>query len=68
MSRSKRAPYWTEGYKGSWRKKAKDLANARTKREEQPTRAVGAYKRTSNSWDICDYKFHDPESKKVRRK
>lgn len=67
MSRSRRAPWWTCGYGGIYRRFAKRQAN---KRIRKLLDIIGGcyYKRLYCSWDICDYKFYEPENKKVRRK
>jgi len=66
MSRSYRKPYWTDGYGGKWRRIAKRKAE---KRVRQSSEAVSGmyYKRISNSWDICDFKFFDPDCEKSWR-
>jgi len=64
MSRSKRAPYWTEGYKGTARKKSKQAANKAVRRDDGNKQ----YKKIYSSWDIVDYKFEDADNPKVRRK
>lgn len=64
MSRSFRKPIATEGYGGKARKGRKRLANKRARRTDV---ADGkAYRKVSNSWDICDWKFpitHGPDKK-----
>lgn len=70
MSRSKRAPYHTQGYKGDARKKSKrEAAKAvRNQPDDEAPKSGSAFKREYNSWDICDWKFYSPLDKKVRRK
>lgn len=69
MSRSKRAPWWTCGYGGKYKRFAKRQANKRLRKLDTFINFCNMlYKRFYCSWDICDYKFYDPESKKVRRK
>lgn len=70
MSRSKRAPYWTEGYGSPTKKIRKRMANKavrRVKPSELGT-ATAEFKKRYNSWDICDFKFLDKKNPKVRRK
>lgn len=67
MSRSKRSPYWTEGYKGIARSKSKKESNNRVKNTEDITNGA-SYKKIYNSYDICDYKWYDLKNKKVARK
>jgi hypothetical protein len=70
MSRSYRKPYWTQGYGGDWRRFAKQQA-AKQVRKAPFVGDFGYYKRLYNSWDICDFKFHDEKSErawKVKRK
>ena len=71
MSRSKRAPYWVDGYGSKWKPKAKQRANRKVrnalkKLDKLDNIAPGEFKKMSNSWDICDFKFHDPKGKKVK--
>jgi hypothetical protein len=66
MSRSKRAPIWTEGYDGSTRKRRKRRANKRVRTADIADGA--AYKKVSNSWNICDFKFYDKKNPKAGRK
>ena len=71
MSRSYKAPYWTEGSGGSRRKHSKRAANRRvrkTKHDEVPTKNTKRYNRVYNSWDIVDWKFEDKKNPKSRRK
>lgn len=67
MSRSRRAPVFTEGYKSKDKKLRKRRA-ARRVRTNQEVGSGSAYKKESNPWDICDFKFHCPENPKARRK
>jgi hypothetical protein len=71
MSRSYRKPYWTEGYGGKWRPIAKRQAAKRVRKAKHVARD-GGYKRISNSWDICDFKFRETgdsdRMRKVRNK
>ena len=70
MSRSKKAPIWTDN-KG--KKKRKTQANRRVRRTAKIADGC-SYKKVSESWDICDYKFVDTSPKgtkgywKARRK
>jgi hypothetical protein len=66
MSRSKRAPFHTQGYGGKARKTYKRLANNAVKTADVANGA--AFKRVFCSWEICDWKFHDPKNQKARRK
>lgn len=66
MSRSKREAMFTEGYGGKARKSAKKHANKRVRHSKK----IGdgkAFKKISNSWDICDYKFKDSTGKAGRK-
>lgn len=67
MSRSRKKPFWTQGYKGVWRKSAKKRANNKTKQVEN-IKNGNSYKKEFNSWDICDWSFHDPKNPKAYRK
>jgi hypothetical protein len=67
MSRSYRKPYWTQGYGGQARKVFKRLAN-KAVRLSTDIADGKAYKREFCSWSICDWKFHDRKSPKIRRK
>jgi len=70
MSRSRRKPYWTEGYDGKARKTLKRAANkrVRSKPVESSVEEGGAYKKEYESWHIRDWSFHDPKNPKARRK
>lgn len=69
MSRSYRAPVYTEGYGNKDKKKRKRKAS-RAVRAEENVGNGNEYKKHSCSWDICDFKFHtsDKTDWKVRRK
>lgn len=66
MSRSKRAPVFTEGYGGKSRRYKKAQANNKVKRSDVANGS--AYKRVFNPWDICDFKIYAPKNKKAGRK
>ena len=67
MSRSKRSPYWTEGYGGKMRKKMKALSNKKARKAKIIPQSAG-YKRILDSWSIRDFSFHDPKNYKCSRK
>lgn len=67
MSRSKKAPIWTEGYGGNWRRVAKRLSNKKVRRAAKLKSGM-AYRRVYDSWLVCDWKFYDGKSQKARRK
>lgn len=67
MSRSTRSPYWTEGYGGKRRAHEKKKAN-KTVRKEKDLPNGSSYKKTYQSWSICDFKIHDQDNPKVKRK
>lgn len=67
MSRSRKAPYIKDGYKSKWKRKAKQQANQAVRNETSVTNG-GAYKKVSNSWDICDFIFYEPNEPKYSRK
>lgn len=70
VSRSKKAPIWTDN-KG--KKKRKNVANRKVRRAAKLS-SGSSYKKVHESWDICDYKFYDSSPKgtkghwKARRK
>ena len=70
MSKSKRKPYLTEGYGGRHRKHDKRSANKaiRNKGKTQEVAKGKGYRKEYNSWNIVDYKFHDPANPKAKRK
>jgi hypothetical protein len=71
MSRSRKAPYWTEGYGSKNRRIQKRHANKRVraaKFESQSEMKGGLFKRLKNSWDIVDFSFVDKKNPKARRK
>jgi hypothetical protein len=55
VSRSYRKPIATEGYGSKDKKQRKRLANKRARRVDVANGR--AYRKVSNSWDICDFKF-----------
>lgn len=69
MSRSKRAPIYTQGYGGKTRTWSKRQANKAVRRAEKSSIPSGkSYKKEYSSWDIVDWKFYCKTDKKVRRK
>ncbi len=67
MSRSYRKPIATDGYKSKWKIKEKQLAN-RAVRTDNELPSGGSYKKAYNSWNICDFKFDLPNTKRNRSK
>lgn len=68
MSRSyKKNLYIKDGYGSKWKKKAKKQANNKVKHEKEVADG-GAYKKVSNSWNICDWKFELENTKKAKSK
>jgi hypothetical protein len=67
VSRSRRKPYATQGYGSPVKKLSKRLA-ARAVRNEEEVANGASYRKVSNSWDICDYKFWSPKTPKMWRK
>ena len=63
MSRSRRAPYATEGYGGANRKAQKKLANKSVRNVDDVANGM-AYKKEFNSWNICDFRFKLEPTKK----
>jgi len=68
MSRSYRKPYGTEGYGGRQRKAAKKRANKKVRKYTGDLEDGSQFKQVYNSWDICDYAFHESENDKAKRK
>lgn len=71
MSRSKKAPYWTEGYGSKTRRVLKRAANKRVRAkssEDCKDLAGGAYKKLYESWNIVDFRFRDVKNPKAKRK
>jgi len=67
VSRSKREPWWVDGYGSKAKAIRKRWANKKVRRSA--TLADGMeYKRLYCSYDICDYKWYDKDNPKVRRK
>jgi hypothetical protein len=64
MARSYKAPYATDN--GPDRKRRKRKANKAVRRAEDIADGK-AYRKVSESWDICDFSFED-NSPKGRRK
>jgi len=69
MSRSNRAPIVTEGYGRPDKKRRKRKANRKVRAApgEKEIASGGAFKKVSNSWDICDWKIKI-SGKKANRK
>lgn len=67
MSRSYRKPIAVDGYKSKWKQTAKRIANKRVKLKSDLSNGA-SYKKVSNSWDICDYKFDLPNTPRNRSK
>lgn len=66
MSRSYKKPYFKDSATQFMKRKA-SRAVRKKPLEKQPADG-GAYKKEFDSWDISDYSFHAPESKKACRK
>lgn len=66
MSRSYRKPYAVEGYGSKDKPRRKRQANRAVRKTDVAN--GNAYKKASCSWDIADYKFHCPDTPKMRRK
>lgn len=56
MSRSYRKPWITDGYGTKWRRYAKKEANRKVRRHDDVPNGK-AYRKVSDPWSICDYKF-----------
>ena len=67
MSRSYRKPIVKEGYGSPTKKIRKRQANRRV-RKEKIVADGASFKKVSNSWDICDFKFELEPTKKNRTK
>lgn len=63
MSRSYRKPYSKAGCD----KRGKAFANKKIRRTKNIPKRKG-YKKIFESWIICDFKFYNPNDKKIRRK
>jgi hypothetical protein len=65
MSRSYREPWYIDGYKGSGRRQFfKNYANRRVRRKSPYEEIANgcSYKKYTDPYDICDFKFFwDPE-------
>jgi len=62
MSRSYREPWFSDGYGSRGRKRFfKNYANRRIRRTNKIIASHMAYKKFTDPWNICDYKFkYDP--------
>ena len=65
MARSYKAPYATDN--GPDRKRRKRKANKAVRAHKDKISDGKAYRKVSESWDICDFSFYD-SSPKGRRK
>lgn len=68
MSRSKKKPYITQRNHGHPADPKDKRQASRAVRSAKEIASGSAYKKVSNSWDICDWKFFDPKNKKASRK
>jgi len=60
MSRSYREPIFTDGFKGSRRRQFYKRYSNKIVRQSKEVPDGKAYKKFSDSWNICDYKmFYD---------
>ncbi len=66
VSRSRRAPVYTEGY-GSPDKKRRKRVAARAVRKAEDVASGKSYRKVSNSWNITDYKFKSKDDKAKRK-
>jgi len=57
MSRSYRKPWVIDGYGSKWKKFMKNYANRRIRKKDKVIQNGKAYKKITNSWEICDYKW-----------
>lgn len=67
LGKSYRKPIAVDGYGSKLKPKLKQLAN-RAVRLAPIISNGGSYKKLSNSWNICDYKFNLPNTKINRSK
>jgi len=67
MSRSYKAPWFTDSTHGSLRRKYfKRYSNKRARKRKLPN--GNKYRRNGLTYDICDYRFYCPDDPKARRK
>ncbi len=66
MSRSRRAPVYTEGY-GSPDKKRRKRTAAKAVRRAKEVASGKAYRKVSDSWNITDYKMRAKDDKAKRK-
>jgi hypothetical protein len=67
MSRSYRKPFVVDGYGTHSKKIAKRRANKKVRSYKDVTDG-NLYKKVMDPWNICDFRFYDPEGYKNRRK
>jgi len=67
MSRSFRKPFVVDGYGTPHKKVAKRRANKMV-RKNWKVADGNAYRKVMDPWNICDFRFYDPENYKTRRK
>ena len=62
MSRSYREPWYVDGYGSRNRKRiAKNYANRRIRRKREEIPDGKAYRKFTDTWDICDFRHqYDP--------
>jgi len=64
MSRSFRRPYVTDGYKGSKRRQFEKRYSNKVLRKVEEIADGKAFKKFTDSWDICDFKWFEKDIKK----
>lgn len=67
MARSTKKPYWVDNNGSKEKKKTKRKASAAVRRAKDVASGK-AYKKEFCSWNIADFKFHDPKNPKAKRK
>lgn len=67
MSRSRRKPWVKDGYKRPGKKIPKRTANHKVRKTESIANGK-AYKKVYDSWNICDYRWYEPNNDKLKRK
>jgi hypothetical protein len=68
MSRSTRKPVITQRNHGHPADPNDKRLAARRVRKTAQIQSGSAFRKVSNPYDVCDYKFYDPTNPKARRK
>jgi hypothetical protein len=67
VSRSYRKPWVKDGYKRPGKKIPKRTANRKVRKTKDIANGK-SYRKVVDPWTICDYRWYEPKSEKLKRK